>query len=203
MSENSKRLLKFKIVVAGAKNVGKTSLIRKYSTGKFHSDLLSTIGVDFETKKVEIDDTDILLNIWDFAGEKKFRVLLPSYVSGASGALMLYDITNKDSLIDLHDWMKVISSVPNSPKTKLLLEAKCDLEDQREVLKEEGEKLFKQYNFQGEILGTSAKTGENVEKVFEMLGREILDKSLKKCPNCGNLYPIEQKFCQYCGRKTS
>jgi len=203
MSENSKRLLKFKVVVAGAKNAGKTSLIRRYATGKFHSDLLSTIGVDFETKKVEIDDIDILLNIWDFAGEKKFRVLLPSYVSGASGALIIYDITNKDSLIDLHDWMKVISSVPNSPKTKLLLEAKCDLEEQREVLKKEGEKLFKQYNFQGEILGTSAKTGKNVEKVFEMLGREILDKSLKKCPNCGNLYPIEQKFCQFCGRKTS
>ncbi|TXT61191.1 MAG: Small GTP-binding domain protein [Promethearchaeota archaeon] len=202
MSENSRRLLKFKVVVAGAKNAGKTSLIRRYATGKFHSDLLSTIGVDFETKKVEIDETDILLNIWDFAGEKKFRILLPSYVSGASGALILYDITNKDSLLDLHDWMKVISSVPNSPKTKLLLEAKCDLEDQREVSKEKAQKIFQQYNFQGELIKTSAKTGENVEKAFKMLGRQILENSLKKCPNCGNLYPIEQKFCQYCGRKT-
>lgn len=203
MSENSRSLLKFKVVVAGAKGAGKTSLIRRYATGKFHSELLSTIGVDFETKKLEIDDTDILLNIWDFAGEKKFRVLLPSYVSGASGALILYDITNKDSLMDLHDWMRVISSVPYSPKTKILLEAKSDLEDQREVSREHGIKLFEKYNFQGEILGTSAKTGENVEKAFEILGRKILDNSLKKCPNCGNLYPIEQKFCQYCGRKTS
>ncbi|MFO7794906.1 MAG: GTP-binding protein [Promethearchaeati archaeon] len=202
MSENSRRLVKFKVIVAGAKNVGKTSLIRKYCTGKFHSDLLSTIGVDFETKKVEVDDTDILLNIWDFAGEKKFRILLPSYVSGASGALILYDITNNESLIDLHDWMKVITSVPNSPKTKLLLEAKSDLENLREVSKKEGKRLFDKYNFQGEIISTSAKTGENVEQAFQMLAREILNNSLKKCPNCGSFYPIEQKFCQYCGRKT-
>ena len=202
MSNNTRKLLKFKVVVSGAKDAGKTSLIRRYATGKFHADLLSTIGVDFETKKVNVDGTDILLNIWDFAGEKKFRVLLPSYVSGASGALMLYDITNPDTLIDLKDWINVITSVPNSPKTKLLIEAKIDLENQRKVSKEDGMKLFKKHNFQGEILGTSAKTGENVEKAFEMLGREILVNSLKKCPSCGRHYPLEQKFCQYCGRKT-
>ncbi|MHA1490751.1 MAG: GTP-binding protein, partial [Promethearchaeota archaeon] len=182
--------------------MGKTSLIRRYSTGKFNKSTLSTIGVDFETKKLNVDGTDILLNIWDFAGEKKFRVLFPSYVSGASGALMLYDITNKDSLDDLLDWINVISSIPNSPKTKLLVEAKIDLEDQREIKREEGQELFNKHNFKGEIIGTSAKTGENIEEVFTMLGREILKNSLKKCPNCGRFYPLELKFCQYCGRKT-
>ena len=195
-------MIKFKIVVAGAKNVGKTSIIRRYATGKFDKSTLSTIGVDFETKKITVDGTEILLNIWDFAGEKKFRLLLPSYVSGASGALMLYDITNKDSLTDLYDWIKVISSVPNGPHTKLLLEAKVDLEEQREVDKKVAIEMFEKYNFQGEILGTSSKTGENVEKAFEMLGREILKSSLKKCPNCDRLYPKELKFCQYCGSKT-
>jgi small GTP-binding protein len=159
--------------------------------------------VDFETKKVIVDDTEILLNIWDFAGEKKFRLLLPSYVSGASGALILYDITNKDSLEDLHDWMSVISSVPNSPKTRLLVEAKIDLEDQREVQKTDANKIFNKYKFQGGILGTSSKTGENVEEVFKLLGREILNKSLQKCSNCGRLYPLELKFCQYCGQRTT
>ncbi len=194
--------IKFKVVVAGSKNVGKTSLIRRYASGKFDTSTLSTIGVDFETKKLNVDGTDILLNIWDFAGEKKFRILLPSYVSGASGALLLYDITNSDSLKDLDEWIKVISNVPNGPKTKLLIEAKIDLEEKREILKEAAQELFDKHKFQGEIIGTSAKTGENVEKAFEMLGREILNNSLKKCANCGHHYPLEQKFCQYCGYKT-
>ncbi|MFW9821501.1 MAG: GTP-binding protein [Candidatus Thorarchaeota archaeon] len=193
-------MIKFKVVVAGAKNVGKTSLIRRYATGKFEISTLSTIGVDFETKKVIVDDTEILLNIWDFAGEKKFRLLFPSYVSGASGALMLYDVTNKDSLADLYDWINVISSVPNSPKTKILIEAKTDLT--RKVDKKEAQQIFDKFDFHGEIIETSAKTGKNVELAFETLGREILKNSLQKCTNCGKMYPLELKFCQYCGSKT-
>jgi small GTP-binding protein len=202
MIRNTKKHLKFKIVVAGSKNVGKSSLIRRYATGEFNSDLLSTIGVDFETKRVQVNEMDILLNIWDFAGEEKFRILFPAYVSGASGAILLYDITNQDSLSDLDDWMNVITSVPNSPKTLILVEAKADLENKREVMREEGEYFFKKHNFKGDLLGTSSKTGKNVEKVFKMMGREIVKNSLKKCQNCGNFYPIEQKFCQYCGHKT-
>ncbi len=187
-------------MIAGSKNVGKTSLIRRYTSGKFDKSTLSTIGVDFETKKVNVDGNDILLNIWDFAGEFKFRVLFPSYISGASGALMLYDITNKNSLEDLNDWIKVIDGVPNPPKTKLMIEAKKDLEDQREIQVEDAKKLFNSHGFKGKIIGTSAKTGEGVEDAFQMLGREILRNSLKKCPNCGNMFPLELKFCQHCGR---
>ncbi|MFW9880104.1 MAG: hypothetical protein ACFFG0_44080, partial [Candidatus Thorarchaeota archaeon] len=117
------------------------------------------------------------------------------------GALMLYDVTNQDSIQDLYDWINVISSVPNSPKTKILIEAKNDL--RRKVKKEVALQIFEKYNFQGELISTSAKTGENVEEAFEMLGREILKKSLQKCPNCGELYPKELKFCQYCGSKTA
>lgn len=193
-------MIKFKVVVAGAKNVGKTSLIRRYATGKFDKSTLSTIGVDFETKKVVVDNTEILLNIWDFAGEERFRVLFPSYISGASGALMLYDVTNEDSLNDLYDWINVISSVPNAPKTKILIEAKIDLE--RKVKKEEALKVFEKFKFQGDLISTSSKTGGNVEKAFEMLGREIIKNSLRKCTKCGELYPLEMKFCQYCGTKT-
>lgn len=197
------KIIKFKVVIAGAKNVGKTSLLRRYATGKFDKSTLSTIGVDFETKKVNVDGVDILLNLWDFGGEKKFRLLFPSYVSGSSGALILYDITNKDSLADLHNWIKIIDNVANPPRTKLLIEHKIDLEDQREVSREEAiSTIYNKYKFKGEILGTSAKSGKNVEEAFIMLGREILNNSLKKCSSCGKHYPLELKFCQYCGTKT-
>ena len=73
----------------------------------------------------------------------------------------------------------------------------------RKVKIEEVQNIFEKYKFQGEILSTSAKTGENVEKAFEMLGREILKNSLKKSPNCEKHYPVELKFCQYCGFKAS
>jgi 50S ribosomal subunit-associated GTPase HflX len=113
---------------------------------------------------------------------------------------MLYDVTNRDSVEDLYDWINVISSVPNSPQTKILIETKIDLN--RKVKQEEALEIFDKYNFQGELISTSAKTGENVEKAFEMLGREILKKSLQKCTNCGKMYPLELKFCQYCGSKS-
>ena len=195
-------MIKFKVVIAGQKDVGKTSLLRRYATGKFDTSTLSTIGVDFETKKINVDDVEILLNLWDFAGEKKFRVLFPSYVSGASGALILYDITNKDSLYDLESWLGVIDNVELPPRTRLLIEHKIDLEDQRQVSRKEAKNFYKKYNLQGEILGASAKTGENVEDVFQTLGKEILKNSLRKCPNCGKHFPLELKFCQYCGAKT-
>jgi len=194
-------MIKFKVVIAGDKSVGKTSLLRRYATGKFEKSTLSTIGVDFETKKINVDGVEILLNLWDFGGEKKFRLLFPSYVSGASGALILYDITNKESLLDLHNWIKLIENVTQPPRTKILIEHKIDLEDQREVSREEAMNIFNQYKFQGEILGTSAKTGQNIENAFEMLGRQILKNSLQKCGNCGKHYPVELKFCQYCGTK--
>ena len=194
-------MIKFKVVIAGAKNAGKTSLLRRYATGKFNKSTLSTIGVDFETKKLSIDDNDILLNIWDFAGEIKFRLLFPSYISGASGAVMMYDITNKETLVDLYEWIELIESVQNPPRTKILLEHKVDLEDQRVVSRKDAEEIFKKYKFQGEIIGTSAKTGVNIEDAFLLLGKEILSNSLIKCPDCGKHYPVELKFCQYCGTR--
>ncbi len=194
-------MIKFKVVIAGAKNVGKTSLLRRYATGKFNKSTLSTIGVDFETKKLSVDDTEILLNLWDFAGEPKFRLLFPSYISGASGAVMMYDITDKESLEDLHEWIEIIEGVQNPPRTKILLEHKVDLEDQRVVSRKDAEEIFKKYKFQGEIIGTSAKTGENIEDAFILLGKEILSNSLIKCPDCEKHYPVELKFCQYCGTR--
>jgi len=188
-------------VVAGAKAVGKTSLIRRFCTGKFNIGTQSTIGVDFETKKVVVEDSIILLNIWDFAGEEKFRTLFPSYVSGASGALILYDITNRESLDDLIDWLEIIDNSPNPPNTKLLIGSKLDLEEIRQISNKDISDFYNRYDFQGKIIECSSKTGYNVESIFVMLGKEILKNSLMKCKFCGNYYPKELIYCQFCGEK--
>ncbi len=194
-------MLKFKIIVAGAKGVGKTSLIRRFCTGSFDFSTLSTIGVDFETKEVVLDNDVILFNIWDFAGEEKFRILFPSYVSGASGALVLYDITNRDSLDDLVNWIEIIESASDHPNTLFLIGTKLDLEEKREVSKEEAMKFHKKFNFKGDVIETSSKSGNNVEETFIKLGKEILQHSLIKCKHCGEFFPQELIYCQFCGNK--
>ncbi len=194
-------MIKFKVVVAGAKAVGKTSLIRRFCTGKFKIGTQSTIGVDFETKKVVIEDSIVLLNIWDFAGEEKFRTLFPSYVSGASGALILYDITNRKSLVDLENWLEIINNSPNPPNTKLLIGSKLDLEEIRQLSKKDISDFFIKYDFQGKVIECSSKTGYNVESIFVKLGKEILKNSLIKCKFCGNYYPKELIYCQFCAEK--
>lgn len=194
-------MLKFKIIVAGAKGVGKTSLIRRFCTGKFDISTLSTIGVDFETKKVVLDDDIILFNIWDFAGEEKFRILFPSYVSGSSGAILLYDITRRESLDDMANWIEIISDNDNSPNTKLLVGAKLDLDEYREIEKKDAVEFAEKFDFKGGVIETSSKTGFNVEKTFIKLGKTILKTSLIKCQHCGKVFPRELLYCQYCGNK--
>ena len=95
-------MIKLKVVIGGSKGVGKTSLIRRAVDGRFDADTLSTIGVEFEIKTITVNDPKIStesipvqFSIWDFAGEKKFRQLFPAYCSGASAALVLYDITDR------------------------------------------------------------------------------------------------------------
>ena len=143
-------MIKLKVIVAGAKDVGKTTLIRRFVSGRFDINTLSTIGVDFMTKNLVIDGKEIHLSIWDFAGEGKFRVLFPSYISGASGALILYDMTSRSSFNELNDWMKLISG-SSGKVSKLLIGSKSDLADQRQVSNEEA---------------TSFQDNNSIEKFF-------------------------------------
>lgn len=99
----------FKICIFGDGGVGKTSLTKKFVTGLFDPDLKFTIGLDFYVKNLEINEKLISLQIWDFAGESRFRFLLPDYVKGASGAIFMYDITRFSSLKNMEDWLLVFN----------------------------------------------------------------------------------------------
>jgi small GTP-binding protein len=192
-------MIKLKIIVGGNKDTGKTCLIHRYVTGKFNINTVSTIGVDFMTKNLDIDKNTCHLTLWDFAGETRFRVLFPSYCSGASGALLLYDLTSRASFEGLKDWIDLIDK--NSKNVvKLLIGSKSDLKDQRQISEEEALAFQKEHKI-ANYLECSSKTGENVDKIFETLTRSVLESNLKSCPHCKEMIPKDLLFCQFCGKK--
>ena len=189
-----------KILTAGEGGVGKTTLLHRYVEGKFSAETKMTIGVEFFLKETEIDSKQCTLQLWDFGGQERFRFLLESYVLGAKGALLMFDLTRMMTLENLEQWLKIVrKGDPNLPV--LFLGTKVDLVDEIQVDDDYAMSFLQEYNLI-DFLKISSKTGENVENIFQTLGKDILKNSLRKCPNCGNHYPLELKFCQYCGTKT-
>ena len=173
-----------KIMLLGDKSVEKTSLTIRCISGFFLEDLKLTIGVDFYSKIINIDNKKIKLQIWDFGGEQRFRFLLHQYCKGANGAFFLYDITNRLSLDHLPDWTQIIREHAGDIPI-ILLGAKAHLKEFRAVSKDEGILAEKKYNLSG-FLEVSSKTGQNVENAFEALTRLVL---------------IQPVFCQKCKKE--
>ena len=195
-------MFKFKICLAGAKNVGKSSLIARYCDNVFNEDMMDTIGVAFKRKKIDLEDNiTIDVQIWDFGGEKKYRSLFPQYIKGATAALILYDTTRKKSLEDIDNWVELCNVYGDPDIAKVLIGTKIDLIDQREITKEIAQKACNTYNWCGEIIETSAKTGENVEEAFRKIARELVNKKFQKCNACGDYFSKKLKFCSNCGEK--
>ncbi|MFW9899367.1 MAG: Rab family GTPase [Candidatus Thorarchaeota archaeon] len=195
-------MLKYKIILAGSKDVGKSSLITRFCDDVFHERMMSTIGVAFKKKKVNVDGKlDIELNIWDFGGEERYRTLFPSYCNGASAALILYDTTDKESLKDVENWVNIIDANAFENVIKVLIGSKIDLKDKRVISMAEAKKKGEKFNCFGDPIETSSKTGENVEIAFLNVCREILSRYLQPCKNCGKIFSKKLNICNYCGQK--
>ncbi|MFX1256591.1 MAG: Rab family GTPase [Promethearchaeota archaeon] len=164
----------FKVMMLGDASVGKTSLTLRYISGIFVEDLKLTIGVDFYSKIIKIDDKNIKLQIWDFGGEERFRFLLSQYCKGANGAFFLYDITNSITFNHLPDWTQIIREhAGNIPIA--LVGSKNDLEEFRKVPKHDGIHAFKKYNL-ASFTELSSKTGQNVENAFKELTNILIKR---------------------------
>ena len=164
----------FKVCLFGDGGVGKSTLIKRYLTGMFDEAIKITIGVDFHLKRLELEGKNITLQIWDFAGEDRFRMLLPSYIRGAKGGLFLFDIKRYSSLKNIEVWLDIVRS---NDKTLplIMVGSKLDLHDERSVDSEFAMELAEEFEFHG-YAECSSKTGQYVEKVFELLTNIILDK---------------------------
>lgn len=159
----------------GAAGVGKTSLLIRYVKDYFNPDLKQTIGSNFLIKDVEVGDIDVRLLIWDVGGQEKFAKLRTIYFKGSNGALGVYDLTDAQSLLKLPGWVSSIKKSVKRTIPMLILGNKSDLE--RQVDKSEAEDLSNRLNCI--YLETSAKTGDNVEKAFELIAKACLDQVLQ------------------------
>jgi len=198
-------MLKYKIIIAGAKDVGKSSLIARFCDNVFKEDMKTTIGVDFKRKNMTIkgahNDISLELNIWDFAGEEKYRTLFPAYANGASAAFILFDTTRRETLKDIDNWVEIIDKNAGSNIVKQIIATKIDLKSKREVSKKDAEFFFKKYEWCTDITSTSSKTGENVENAFIIVVKKIIKNNLQTCKSCGEVFNKKLKNCQYCGEK--
>jgi len=170
----------FKVVIFGDAGSGKTSLRKRFMTNVFVSDSRKTIGVDFETKVLEVEGKEIKLLIWDFAGEERFRFMFPQYIYGAMGGILLYDITDYSSFSHISDWLSIIKET-NQRFPIILLGSKSDLDDFREISWSEGVKTAKSIGLNG-FSECSSKTGENVKEAFERLTKMMVNRMIINKP---------------------
>ncbi|MFX1498354.1 MAG: Rab family GTPase [Promethearchaeota archaeon] len=173
IADQNRRYL-FKVVVVGDGGIGKSTMIQRLITGRFVP-MKITIGTDLATKELDINENKIKLQVWDFAGEKRFRFFLPNYSRGAKGCLLCYDISRYSSFQSLPEWYEIIKQNAGEP-IFILVGCKQDLAElKRTVSVEEAKEFQKQYMIPY-FFETSSKTGYQNEKIFEIMSRNLYEK---------------------------
>ena len=161
-----------KVCLLGDFSVGKTSLIRRFVYDAFTDKYITTVGTKISSKIVKIsDEIEVNIMIWDIVGNLFYKTLQLSYFKGSNGGLLVYDITREDTLINLRNWVdrfqKVVGKVP-----LIFIANKIDLKDQVKFGLKESEDVLREFN--SPFFVSSAKTGENVEKIFNTLGKNMV-----------------------------
>ena len=164
--------LMFKILLLGDSGVGKSSLLLRYTKNEFISDLRSTIGVEFALKYLTIDNFQLKVQIWDTAGMERYRSITNAYYKGAKGVIVVYDICRKKSFENVDKWIDDFKSKADDDAVIILIGNKSDLDEKREVSKEEAESKAQKNKFG--FMEASAKDNNNVQKAFETLFHEIV-----------------------------
>lgn len=164
----------FKLLIIGNSSVGKTSFLFRYVDDSFTSAFVSTVGIDFKVKTVFRKDKRIKLQIWDTAGQERYRTITTAYYRGAMGFLLMYDITNQESFNAVQDWATQIKTYSWDNARVVLVGNKCDMEDDRLVPTEDGQRLAEELGFQ--FFEASAKDNINIKQVFEHLVDDICEK---------------------------
>jgi len=161
----------FKLLLIGDSGVGKSCLLLRFADDTYTESYISTIGVDFKIRTVELDGKTIKLQIWDTAGQERFRTITSSYYRGAHGIIVVYDVTDAESFNNVKQWLHEIDRYASENVNKLLVGNKCDLASKRAVTFEQGKDFAESIGI--EFLETSAKNATNVEKAFMTMSAQI------------------------------
>eukprot|EP01083_Nonionella_stella_P296069 1005903_1 len=154
----------FKFTIIGDSGVGKSCLMMRFADDTFNESFITTIGVDFRFRTINVDDKIVKLQIWDTAGQETFRSITRSYYRNTAGALLVYDITRRETFMHVSQWLTDAKTHGSSDMTVMLVGNKCDLEHLRQVSTEEGQRFAQENGLL--FIETSAKTSKNVEEAF-------------------------------------
>ena len=170
MSEPSQT---FNLFTLGESAVGKTSILNRFEKKKFEKNRMATLGIDFRTKEITLNDKIIKLKIWDTAGQERFRSITNTLIKVPDGIVLVYDVTDEESFSTINYWIKQIESNAKKDISLVLLGNKCDIEE-RSVSQEDGLKMAEKLKIR--YFETSAKTGKGINEAFEHLVKEIMKK---------------------------
>lgn len=163
--------LLFKMLIIGESGVGKSCLLIRYADDQFSDCYISTIGVDFKIRTIEMDGKVIKLNMWDTAGQERFKTITKTFYRGAHGVILVFDVTDLESFQNLRNWIKDVEMFGGHQVAKLLVGNKSDLKDKRVVSYEAAQEFANTMGMP--YLETSAKTATNVEQAFMTLTAEM------------------------------
>jgi small GTP-binding protein len=180
--------LVYKVLLLGDTCVGKTCFLLRYTEDTFTENHISTIGVDYKNKILTLGENNLIkLQIWDTAGQDRFRCITKNYLRGSNGIMLIYDITSQSSFTNIKSWISQIAEHLGDQACITLVGNKIDLERNRKVSKEEGLKLAKEYNFN--FLETSVKDNININEAFDDLTNEMMkkDENIKRSSRNGTI----------------
>jgi Ras-related protein Rab-2A len=168
----------FRVIIVGDTGVGKSCILMRFSEDKFNENHDVTIGVEFGTRSLKVNNQTIKLQIWDTAGQESFRSITRSFYRRADGVLLVYDVTARHTFENCTHWMQEIRQNGNEDVIIYLVGNQVDLIESgqsSEVLTKDAESFVKQHNLSGYI-ETSAKSGMNVEKAFSEFCKILVQK---------------------------
>jgi len=160
-----------KLLLIGDSGVGKSCLLLRISDDSFTTSFITTIGIDFKIKTIELDGKRIKLQIWDTAGQERFRTITTAYYRGAMGILLVYDVTDEASFNNIRNWIRNIEQHAADNVDKILIGNKCDMVREKVVDSSRGQALADEYGIK--FYETSAKTNTNVVESFTAIAKDI------------------------------